>query len=66
MTENSNWYDAIVSNINTALEAVYLKKTSIADNLTTNDATKVLSAKQGKALKDEIGDISDLINGTGE
>ncbi len=27
-------------------------KTSIVDNLTTNDATKVLSAKQGKALED--------------
>jgi len=29
-----------------------IDKTSIADNLTTNDATKVLSAKQGKALQD--------------
>ena len=26
-------------------------KTSIVDNLTTNDATKVLSAKQGKGVK---------------
>ena len=26
----------------------------IADNLTTNSSTKVLSAKQGKALKDEL------------
>lgn len=29
-------------------------KDDIVDNLTTNDATKVLSAKQGKALKDEL------------
>ena len=29
---------------------------TIIDNLTTNDATKVLSAKQGKVLNDMIGD----------
>ena len=29
-----------------------LPKTSVVDNLTTNDATKALSAKQGKALND--------------
>ena len=34
----------------------------IVDNLTTNDATKVLSAKQGKALKDLIGDAISYIN----
>lgn len=35
---------------------------TIADNLTTNDATKVLSAKQGKVLKDLIGDAISYIN----
>jgi len=30
----------------------FIPKTEIVDNLTTNDATKVLSAKQGKALQD--------------
>ena len=34
------------------LEAKKVDKTSIVDNLTTNDATKVLSAKQGKELND--------------
>lgn len=35
---------------------------TIADNLTTNDATQVLSAKQGKILKDLIGDAITYIN----
>ena len=35
------------------------------DNLTTNDSTKTLSAKQGKILNDKIGDILTIINGTG-
>ena len=44
-------------------------KTSIVDNLTTDDATKVLSAKQGKALKDTVdlldatvGNIDDILD----
>lgn len=35
---------------------------TIVDNLTTNDATKVLSAKQGKVLNDMIGDAISYIN----
>ena len=31
-----------------------VNKSDIVDNLTTNDATKVLSAKQGKVLKDDL------------
>ena len=34
----------------------------IVDNLTTNDATKVLSAKQGKVLNDMIGTAITYIN----
>lgn len=34
-----------------------LHSTDITDNLTTNDATKVLSAKQGKVLKDSLDAI---------
>lgn len=34
------------------LEVNKVDKVDIVDNLTTNDATKVLSAKQGKALQD--------------
>ena len=50
MTE---WYDSIVTGIKNALEAVFIKKSNISDDLTTDDATKVLSAKQGKKLQDE-------------
>ena len=39
-----------------------LTSSDIADNLTTNDATKVLSAKQGKALADLIGNAITYIN----
>lgn len=35
---------------------------TIIDNLTTNDATKVLSAKQGKVLNDLIGNAITYIN----
>lgn len=34
--------------------------TEVVDNLTTNDATKALSAKQGKALQDNKADKSDI------
>ena len=40
-------------------------KTSIVDNLTTDDATKVLSAKQGKVLNDNVAlkvNTSDIVN----
>lgn len=54
-----------VQSVKTALDAQYVKKSDIVDNLTTNDATKVLSAKQGKALKDLIGDAITYIVGSG-
>jgi len=40
----------------------FLDSSDIADNLTTDSSTKVLSAKQGKALKDLIGDAIAYIN----
>ena len=67
----TNWYDSLVAAIKTALDAVYAQKThthsayvnpTIADNLNTNDATQVLSAKQGKVLNDKIGDAITYIN----
>ena len=58
----SNDYSSDCTIVNTAITAVYIKKNSIADNLTTNDSTKVLSAKQGKVLKDLIGDAIIYIN----
>lgn len=55
-------YDTVCAAIKTALDNVYLKKTDIVDNLTTTDATKVLSAKQGKELADMIGSAITYIN----
>lgn len=37
-----------------------LHATDIVDNLTSNDATKVLSAKQGKALNDSITNVQNI------
>lgn len=54
----TNWYDSIVTALKTSIEAVFLKKADIVDNLTTNDATKVLSAKQGKSLQDSKVNIN--------
>ena len=45
-------YDEECATIKTALDNVYIKKSEIVDNLTTNDNTKPLSAKQGKVLKE--------------
>lgn len=42
-----------------------LTSSDIADNLTTNDSTKVLSAKQGKVLNDLIGSAITYIVGSG-
>ena len=39
-----------------------LTTSDIVDNLTTNDSSKVLSAKQGKALNDLIGAAISYIN----
>lgn len=61
--------DELFSNLSSvALSGSYndlSNKPTIIDNLTTNDATKVLSAKQGKVLNDLIGDAITVINGTG-
>ena len=49
MTQN---YSDEANLVNNSLEAQYLKKISIVDNVTTNDSTLPLSAKQGKYLYD--------------
>ena len=46
ITDNKTTIDALLAD--------KVAKVDIADNLTTDDATKVLSAKQGKALKDAM------------
>jgi hypothetical protein len=40
----------------------YLRRNELVDDLTTDDATKPLSAKQGKKLQDEKFAIADLVN----
>ena len=55
-------YSTAAASVKNALDAVYVKKSDIVDDLTTNDATKPLSAKQGKALADLIGSAITYIN----
>ena len=50
----TNWYDTFVTNVNSSISAVYLKKSDVIDNLTTNNTDKILSAKQGKILYEMI------------
>lgn len=38
-------------------------KTTVTDNLTSTSATNALSAKQGKALKDGLDSLSDVVSG---
>ena len=54
----------INTNIDTAL-GNKVNTSDIADNLTTDSSTKVLSAKQGKALNDMIGSAITYIVGSG-
>ena len=58
-------YSTSAGAVKTALDAVYSKKSDIVDDLVTNDATKPLSAKQGKALNDLIGAAITYIIGSG-
>lgn len=53
----------------TALNTIltdYIQYSDIVDNLTTSDATKVLSAKQGKTLKDTVDLKADKSNGASQ
>lgn len=70
---NSNKQDKSDNNLSTTNKTVVgginelntnkLNKSDIATNLTTNDDTKVLSAKQGKLLQDNKIDKSSIVNG---
>ncbi|MBO7043918.1 hypothetical protein J6W34_05195 [bacterium] len=55
----------LVKNDGTIDTTTKLTASDIVDNLTTSDATKVLSAKQGKALNDLIGSAITYIVGSG-
>lgn len=45
-----------------SLVGTYLKKTAIVDNLTTDDATKVLSARQGVALVQRHEELAEEVS----
>ena len=48
-----NWlFNTLTLKINEIIEADYIRRNEIVDNLTTNDATKPVSAKQAKFLND--------------
>ena len=55
-------YSTDASTIKTALDAVYMKKTDVKDNLTSTDTDKPLSAKQGKELKTLVDGILETMD----
>lgn len=59
---NYEVYNCTFDQISTLYNTVNVGYVQIADNLTTDDATKALSAKQGKVLNDMIGDAIEYIN----
>lgn len=52
--EASTSFTKMHINVKNGVKHKALEKTDIADNLETDDANKVLSAKQGKVLKDDL------------
>lgn len=58
----TNDYSTEADAVGDALDAIYFKKADVVDNLTTNNSSKALSAAQGKALKDLIGNAISYIN----
>lgn len=49
-----NWlFNTLTSKVNEIIDADFIPKTDIVNNLTTDDGTKPLSARQGKKLQDE-------------
>lgn len=48
-----NWlFNTLTTKINEIIDADFMPKSDVVDNLTTNDATKPISAKQAKLLQD--------------
>ncbi len=48
-----NWlFNTLTTKINEIIDADFMPKSDVIDNLTTNDATKPVSAKQAKLLQD--------------
>ena len=58
-----NWlFNTLTSKVNEIIDADFIPKTDIVNNLTTDDAEKPVSAKQAKKLQDEKFAIADLVN----
>ena len=57
-----NWlFNSLTSKVNEIIDAEFIPKAEIVDNLTTNDATKPVSAKQAKLLQDNKLDKDDVL-----
>ena len=58
-----NWlFNSLTSKVNEIIDADFVPKADIVDNLTTDDAKRPVSAKQAKKLQDEKFAIADLVN----
>ena len=55
---NKSSSDTGVSELRTYVDSTFIEKANIADDLSTNSAVKVLSAKQGKTLDDKKFNVS--------
>lgn len=56
-----NWlFNTLTLKINEIIDADFIPKSDVVDDLTTNDATKPVSAKQAKLLQDNKLDKNDL------
>lgn len=58
MEGNKSSSDTGVSELRTYVDSTFIEKANIADDLSTNSAVKVLSAKQGKTLDDKKFNVS--------
>jgi hypothetical protein len=62
-----NWlFNSLTSKVNEIIDAEFIPKAEIVDNLTTNDADKVASARTVKQLQDNKLEASDLKDATTE
>ena len=55
-------YSTAAAAVKTALDAVYVKKSDVVDNLNSTSSTNPLSANMGKQLADLIGQAITYIN----
>lgn len=58
-------YTTPATTVKTAIEAVYVKKSNVIDNLNSTSTENPLSANQGKILNELIGDVVSILMGTG-